>query len=119
MVRDLDVPIKIVRVPIVREKDGLALSSRNAYLTPDQRAAAPTLRNALQAGAAAARKRGARPASVAAAVRRALSRTGLKLQYAAVADAVTLEPARDLRGPRRLLAAAYLGKTRLIDNIPL
>jgi pantoate--beta-alanine ligase len=56
---------------------------------------------------------------VAQAVRRALAGTGLKFQYAAAADAATLEPARDLRGPRRLLAAAYLGKTRLIDNIPL
>jgi pantoate--beta-alanine ligase len=118
MAVDLDVPIKIVRVPIVREKDGLALSSRNAYLTPEQRAAAPALRAALDAGAAAARKRGARPAAVAVAVRRGLAGTPLKLQYAAVADAETLEPARDLRGPRRLLAAAYLGKTRLIDNIP-
>ncbi len=119
MVRDLDVPIKIVRVPIVREKDGLALSSRNAYLTEDQRAAAPALRAALKAGAAAGRRRGAGPSAVAAAVRRALAATPLKLQYAAVADAATLEPAADLRGPRRLLAAAYLGKTRLIDNIPL
>lgn len=119
MVRDLDVPIKIVRVPIIREKDGLALSSRNAYLSPEQRAAAPALRSALAQGAAAARKRGARPSAVAAAVRRALAGTGMKLQYASVADAATLEPARDLRGPRRLLVAAYSGKTRLIDNIPL
>ncbi|MFI5350243.1 MAG: pantoate--beta-alanine ligase [Elusimicrobiota bacterium] len=116
---DLDVPIKIVRVPIIRERDGLALSSRNRYLSPGQRAAAPALRAALAAGAVAARKRGAGPAAVAAAVRRALAGSGLKLQYAAVADARTLEPARDLRGPRRLLVAAYLGRTRLIDNIPL
>ncbi|HEX4046412.1 MAG TPA: pantoate--beta-alanine ligase [Elusimicrobiota bacterium] len=119
MVRDLDVPIKIVRVPIVRERDGLALSSRNMYLSPEQRAAAPALRAALEAGAAAGRRRGAGPRDVAAAVRRALSGTLLKPQYAVVADAGTLEPARDLSGPRRLLAAAYLGKTRLIDNIPL
>jgi pantoate--beta-alanine ligase len=119
MVKDLDVPIKIIRVPTVRENDGLALSSRNAYLTPDQRAAAPALRRALEAGVAAARRRGAKPAAVSAAVRRALAGTPLKLQYASVADAVTLEPAADLRGPRRLLAAAYLGKTRLIDNISL
>ena len=118
MVLDLNVPVKIVRVPIVRERDGLALSSRNAYLTRDQRAAAPALRRALEAGASVARKHGAGPAAVSAAVRRALAGSGLKLQYAVVADAGTLEPARDLRGPRRLLAAAYLGKTRLIDNIP-
>jgi pantoate--beta-alanine ligase len=111
MARDLSVPVKIVRVPTVREKDGLALSSRNAYLTPEQRAAAPALRAALRAGAAAHRKRGATAAAVSAAVRRALSRTAFKLQYAAVA--------RDLGAEPRLLVAAYLGKTRLIDNIPL
>jgi pantoate--beta-alanine ligase len=119
MIRDLDVPVEIVRVPTVREKDGLALSSRNAYLSPAERQAAPNLRRALEAGLRAAKKRAARPSEVSAAVKRALNGTGLKLQYAAVADAVALEPARDLRGPRRLLVAAYLGKTRLIDNIPL
>jgi len=103
----------------VRERDGLARSSRNAYLSDAERAAAPAFRRALAAGAAAARGRRAAPASVVSAVRRALSRSALKLQYAAVADAATLAPARDLRGPRRLLAAAYLGRTRLIDNIPL
>ncbi len=119
MTRDLDVPVQIVRVPTVREADGLARSSRNAYLSRDERAAAPALRAALLAGARAARVRGATPGQVVAAVRRALSRTPLRLQYAAVADALTLEPARDLRGPRRLLAAAHLGRTRLIDNVPL
>lgn len=114
MVRDLDCPVEIVRAATVRETDGLALSSRNAYLSPAQRAAAPMLRRALVAG-----RRGSTPARVVAAVRAALRGTPLKLQYAAVADARSLEPARDLRGPRRLLAAAHLGKTRLIDNIPL
>lgn len=107
MVRDLDVPVTIVRVPTVREPDGLALSSRNAYLTPDQRSAAPSLRKALLAGRSAARRR----APVEAAVRKALAGTPLKLQYAAVARELGLAP--------RLLAAAYLGKTRLIDNISL
>ena len=119
MAADLDVPVRVVRVPTVRAKDGLALSSRNAYLSVDQRTAAPALRAALLAGAASARRRGAAPRSVTTSVQLALARTGLKLQYACVADAATLEPARDLNGPRRLLAAAYLGRTRLIDNIPL
>lgn len=117
MVRDLDVPVRIVRVPTVRERDGLALSSRNAYLSERERRSAPLLRAALESGATAARRRGATPASVLAAVRSALAGGPLRLQYAAVADASTLEPARDLRGPRRLLAAAFLGRTRLIDNI--
>ena len=119
MASDLDVPVKIVRVPIVRADDGLALSSRNAYLSPKQRAAAPALRAALEAGAAAARSPGAGPAAALTAVRRALAGAGLKISYAAVVDAATLAPARDLNGPRRLLAAAFLGRIRLIDNIPL
>ena len=106
MVRDLDVPVRIVRVPTVREHDGLALSSRNAYLTAEERAAAPALRAALLQGRRASRRLGARPADIAAAVRRALRGTGLRLQYAAMAGS-------------RLLAAAYLGRTRLIDNLHL
>jgi pantoate--beta-alanine ligase len=106
MIRDLDVPVKIVRVPIVREKDGLAMSSRNAYLSPAERRAAPALRRALEAGRIEALRPRSRPQTVAAAVRRALAGTGLKTQYASVWDG-------------RLLVAAYLGKTRLIDNLPL
>ena len=104
MVRDLDVPVSIVRVPTVREKDGLALSSRNAYLTPEQRRAAPSLRLALRAGGEKA-------------VRKALKGTGLRLQYAHLVDADTLLPPTRKTRRRRLLAAAYLGKTRLIDNV--
>lgn len=119
MVRDLDVPTRVVRVPTVRERDGLALSSRNAYLSAEERSAAPRLRAALEAGVEAGRRRGASPKDAESAVRRALARGPLRLQYAAVADASTLEPARGMKGPRRLLAAAYLGRTRLIDNIPM
>jgi len=119
MVSDLDVPVKIVDVPIVREDDGLALSSRNAYLTAPQRAAAPALRSALLAGRRESSRRGATPRTVTAAVERALSRGPMRLRYAAVVDSDTLKPSRDLRGPRRLLAAAFLGRTRLIDNLAL
>lgn len=106
MVRDLDVPVRIVRVPIVREKDGLAMSSRNAYLSERERRAAPALRAALEAGRKEARRPHSRAETIAAAVRHALAGTGLKVQYASVWDG-------------RLLAAAYLGKTRLIDNLSL
>ena len=106
MVRDLDVPVEIVRVPIVREPDGLAMSSRNRYLSEAERRAAPALRRALEEGRKEARRPHSRPETVAAAVRRALAKTGLKVQYAAVYEG-------------RLLAAAYLGKTRLIDNVEL
>lgn len=106
MVRDLDVPVRVVRVPTVREADGLALSSRNAYLTPAERRAAPALRRALEAGRREARRPRARAETISAAVRRALAGTGLKVQYASVWDG-------------RLLAAAYLGRTRLIDNLAL
>jgi len=106
MIRDLDVEVALVRVPIVREADGLAMSSRNAYLSPAERRAAPALRRALEAGRKEARRRNSRPETVAASVRRALAGSGLKVQYASILDG-------------RLLAAAYLGRTRLIDNIPL
>ncbi len=110
MVRDLDVPVEVVRVPTVREKDGLALSSRNAYLSPRERAAAPALRRALRASARARK-------DVENTVRRALTGTGLRLQYAHLVDAETLLPPAAKTRRRRLLAAAYLGRTRLIDNI--
>ena len=100
MIRDLDMAVRLVRVPIVREQDGLAKSSRNAYLSAAERAAAPALRRALEAGRRAPRR------NVSAAVRRALAGTDLRLQYATVFEG-------------RLLAAAYLGRPRLIDNLPL
>ena len=106
MIRDLDVGVALVRVPTIREGDGLALSSRNAYLSPAERRAAPALRRALEAGRKEARRPHSRPETVAAAVRRALVGTGLKIQYASIWDG-------------RLLAAAYLGRTRLIDNLSL
>ena len=106
MVEDLDIGVAVVRVPTVRERDGLAMSSRNAYLSAAERRAAPALRAALEAGRKEALRPHSRPETVGAAVRRALAGTGLTLQYASVLE-------------DRLLAAAYLGRTRLIDNIRL
>src|SRR3990170_24141 len=118
LVRDLNLPVEIVGGPIVREKDGLALSSRNAYLSPSERKTAPLLYQTISAVAAdLARGRGCDDAVVAARFK--LDAAGFRVDYVAVRDPDTLKP---LSGPvkrARVLAAAYLGKTRLIDNVPV
>jgi pantoate--beta-alanine ligase len=113
-VRDLDLPVEIVGVPTVREADGLALSSRNRYLSPAERQAALTLSRALRAGADAA-VNGEDPAAAAMAIFSGTSE--VKLDYLAVTDPL-LRPA-PARGPARMLVAAWVGGTRLIDNVPL
>jgi len=123
-VRDLDLPVEVAAVPTVREPDGLAMSSRNAYLTREQRAAAPDLYKALLAGAAAAAA-GEPAAAVAAVTAAALhvdpqGQTPFAVKYVAVVDADSFAQFHRTIGPRGLLvAAASLGSTRLIDNIPL
>ena len=116
MVRDLDVPVRIVGAPLVREPDGLARSSRNVYLSPEEHARALALHKALdaaeadyQAGATDARK-------AVAKMSRALAKSCDRTDYVVAVDADTLDPVKTL-GPNTLLAvAAYVGKTRLIDN---
>ena len=116
MVRDFDMEIDIVGHPTVREADGLALSSRNAYLSPRERAVAPKLHQALQDIRAAALNGEDADAAIARA-KDALRQAGFgQIDYIALRDAVTLGEASPDR-PRRLLAALWLGKTRLIDNI--
>ena len=116
MVRDFDMDIDIVGHPTVREADGLALSSRNAYLSPRERAVAPKLHQALQDVRAAALSGEDAEAAIARA-KDALRQAGFgQIDYIALRDAVTLGEASPDR-PRRLLAALWLGKTRLIDNI--
>ena len=117
MVRDLDLPIDIVACPIVREPDGLAMSSRNAYLTPEQRAAAPRLHAALTLLADAIAN-GAR--DVDAAVARAeAALPPLKMDYLAVVDPAVFEPLHEAPPQAALLVvgAAFAGATRLIDNV--
>jgi pantoate--beta-alanine ligase len=115
--RDLHLPVSIRGGATVREPDGLALSSRNRFLSPAERALAPRLYRALEEGAAAIRA-GAAPNTAAADAAAALAAAGFAADYVAARDAETLEPvASPAAGPVRLLAAARLGRTRLIDNI--
>ncbi|MEV0901242.1 pantoate--beta-alanine ligase [Actinoplanes sp. NPDC049802] len=113
MARDLELPVEIVGVPTVREEDGLALSSRNRYLSPDQRRSALALSHALREGAA---RRD--PASVLAVARKILAdEPGVRVDYLELTGP-DLGPVPD-EGPARLLVAARVGATRLIDNVPL
>ncbi|HEU0071099.1 MAG TPA: pantoate--beta-alanine ligase [Alphaproteobacteria bacterium] len=119
---DLDIPTRIHGVPTVREADGLALSSRNAYLTPAQRKVAPALQRELQA-AAAALKGGGDIAKTLDAAKAAILKAGFDaVDYVELRDTASLAPLTALKGPglggeARLLAAARLGATRLLDNL--
>jgi pantoate--beta-alanine ligase len=117
LVSDLDLPVKIIAVPTVRETDGLALSSRNAYLSANERKAAPTLYRVLSESADKI-ARGALLARVLDEGGAAIESAGFALDYFEARHAETLQPIASLEdGPVRLLVAARLGKTRLIDNI--
>ncbi|MBB3771123.1 pantoate--beta-alanine ligase [Angulomicrobium tetraedrale] len=117
MTRDLDLPVDIVGVPTVREADGLALSSRNVYLSAEDRATAPVLHRALQAAAAEIRAGGDIAAAVATARAQVIA-SGFALDYLEARHAHSLAPiAAPEEGPIRLLVAARIGATRLIDNI--
>ena len=117
MTKDLDLPVKIVGVPTMREPDGLALSSRNAYLSVSDRATAPTLYRVLKQCAAAI-GRGGNLAQVLDEGGGAIEAAGFALDYLEARNAETLEKVETAaQGPLRLLVAARIGKTRLIDNI--
>jgi pantoate--beta-alanine ligase len=119
MVRDLNLPVEIVGVPTVREPDGMALSSRNVYLSAGERRVAPTL-NRVMREAASAIVAGASPVPALERAIAALTEAGFSVEYLALRDAATLAPLADTPGqPARLLVAAHLGRTRLIDNIPI
>lgn len=117
LARDLDLPVKIVGARTVREKDGLALSSRNAFLSAEERKRAPELHRVL-AESAKAIKAGEPVATVLAYGRRRIADAGFALDYLEARHAETLVPIASAKeGPVRLLVAAKLGTTRLIDNI--
>lgn len=119
LVRDLDIPMRMEGVPIVRESDGLALSSRNVYLSPAERQAAPALHRTLLAIVQRIEKGETSAAAAVAAGVQELERAGFgKIDYVAAVDAESLAPLRADR-PGRVLAAVWLGRTRLIDNLPL
>ena len=116
MVQDLSIPVEIAGVPTVREPDGLALSSRNAYLLPEERCHALALPRALEAARAAILSGGV-VSEVLDEARASLRKGGFsRIDYFALVDAVTLESLDESRGEMRLIAAAVIGSTRLIDN---
>ncbi|MBX3550129.1 MAG: pantoate--beta-alanine ligase [Xanthobacteraceae bacterium] len=118
MARDLHLPVKVIGAPIVREKDGLALSSRNVYLSPAERAAAPVLHRVLKESAKAIAA-GEPVEAVLSRGRAKIIAQGFKLDYLEAREAATLAKLGDApqRKPKvRLLVAAKIGKTRLIDN---
>jgi pantoate--beta-alanine ligase len=115
MIRDLNVPVRIVPAPIVREADGLALSSRNAFLSAEERAQAPAIRRALLLARDAAY---ARPNDLARLARREIAKARLsKVDYVEVLDAATLAPPGDETRELVIACAVYFGRTRLIDNV--
>lgn len=119
MVRDLDLPLEILPGPTVREPDGLAMSSRNRYLSADERARAIVIYEMLQAVAEAART-GHEAAAIADGTAKLTAAGFGKIDYIAVRDAETLKAWDRASGrPGRVLAAAWLGETRLIDNVAI
>jgi len=121
MVRDLELDVEIEVCPTVREQDGLAMSSRNAYLSPEERRAAPVLHRALVRAESAIRSEGERDSErILALIRETVAAEPLaSLEYAAVVDSNSLEPLEKIRGGALIPLAARVGRTRLIDNVLL
>ncbi len=118
VVADLNIPVDIIGAPILRDPDGLAMSSRNAYLDPQQRAVASALPRTLRA-AAQAIAGGARVAETLATARAAIGSAGFKVDYLTLADGQSLETLEANQPGARLFVAARLDTTRLIDNMPV
>ncbi len=117
MVRDLNMPVQIIGEPIVRATDGLALSSRNGYLSPAERESAPALYRTLKQMAEALRNGEQDYAALLRQGREALEAAGMRPDYLEIRSASDLQPAASETRERVILAAAFLGKTRLIDNL--
>ena len=118
MARDLDLGVEVVTCPLVREPDGLALSSRNAYLSPEERQAALALSIGLRWAERAVAAGERDPAKVVAGIRAVLEAEPLaRIDYVEAVDPGTLEPVAEMRGPVLVAVAAFVGSTRLIDNV--
>lgn len=117
MIEDLDLDVRLRVCPTVREPDGLALSSRNAYLTPEERAWAPAIRRALSDAERLVRDGERDAAAVEAAVRRGIGGGPGRIEYVAIVDAERLDPVRRLSGEVLIATAVHLGRARLIDNV--
>ena len=116
LVLDLDMPVRIEVLPTVREPDGLALSSRNAYLSPAERERAAALPQALRASETLAAAGERDPIELLAAARAVLSTAGIEPEYLVLRSAANLSPVERIEAPSLLLVAARIGRTRLIDN---
>jgi pantoate--beta-alanine ligase len=117
MARDLDLGVRVIGAQTVRERDGLAMSSRNVYLTPEQRRAAPALYRAMKETAKQLRSGAALDAAMAGGAE-LITAAGFALDYFEARHAQTLAPVDSIKdGPVRLLVAAKIGNTRLIDNV--
>jgi pantoate--beta-alanine ligase len=117
MVADLNVPVEIIGVATVRDPDGLAMSSRNRRLTPAERSLAPLLYQALQLAAHRVTQGSRDPEPIKHEALAALARPGIRVEYLEIVDPVFMEPVLHIEGPVRIAIAAWLGATRLIDNV--
>jgi pantoate--beta-alanine ligase len=116
MARDLDIPINVIGIPTVRDEDGMAKSSRNRYLSKHERHQSTAIIRSLQQAAEKIRN-GTDPQSATKAASRSLTTLGFKVDYVAARNSMTLALPKSKDEPLRLLAAAWIGTTRLIDNI--
>ncbi|HEX2656809.1 MAG TPA: pantoate--beta-alanine ligase [Polyangia bacterium] len=119
MVRDLDMPVEVVGLPTVREPDGLAMSSRNKFLSPDERQRAVVLSRALFAARASWQSGQRDVAALIAAARATITPQVTRLQYLELRDAHTLQTISTIDRPAVMAVAAFMGQTRLIDNLRL
>jgi len=119
MVKDLCMDVKVIGLPTVRESDGLAMSSRNSYLSPAERRSAAVIYRALKHSKELAAKGVRSSGRIKSAMRRIISsvRPGAKIEYLEICDPGTFEPKKNIDGPTLVAVAAFVGRARLIDNI--